>query len=194
VGASPLLYPQDKYQANDWNYAFVLPAYPGSGSQGPTASALYAIGGNATAHNYGSSSVPDYYTTDNGKVIMSNVNGNPITAPQTGNPGFYFREGQAVQYTPNAPGNTAASGTWQVDAAADTITFTILDNGLLGNNFALAWAMTCANDVIQGQVVLPPGENFPTPLPAAVWLLGSVLAGGAGIGRWRKAKRARSTA
>jgi hypothetical protein len=28
----------------------------------------------------------------------------------------------------------------------------------------------------------------PTPLPAAVWLLGSVLAGGAGFGRWRKRK------
>jgi hypothetical protein len=27
-----------------------------------------------------------------------------------------------------------------------------------------------------------------TPLPAAVWLLGSVLAGGAGFGRWRKRK------
>ena len=31
-----------------------------------------------------------------------------------------------------------------------------------------------------------------TPLPAAVWLLGSVLAGGAGFGRWRKRKAKRA--
>ena len=36
-----------------------------------------------------------------------------------------------------------------------------------------------------------PGD---TPLPAAVWLLGSVLAGGAGFGRWRKRKAKRATA
>lgn len=36
----------------------------------------------------------------------------------------------------------------------------------------------------------PPPE---TPLPAAVWLLGSVLAGGAGFGRWRK-RKAKKTA
>lgn len=29
-----------------------------------------------------------------------------------------------------------------------------------------------------------------TPLPGAVWLLGSVLAGGAGFGRWRKKRKA----
>jgi hypothetical protein len=36
----------------------------------------------------------------------------------------------------------------------------------------------------------PCGDNSasPTPLPAAAWLLGSVLAGGAGFGRWRKRK------
>lgn len=194
AGVSPNLYPQDKYTANDWNYAFTMPATPGSGSKPATASALYAIGGSALAHNFGSSSVPDYYTTANGKITMSNVGGNPITYPHSGAPGFYFREGQAVQYTPNAPGVTAAGGTWEVNALAHTITFTILDNGLLGNSFALAWAMTCANDVIQGEVVLHGGQDFPTPLPAAVWLFGTVIAGGAGFGRWRKAKKTRALA
>jgi len=47
------------------------------------------------------------------------------------------------------------------------ITFTIPDGGLLGDSFALAWAMTCANDVIQGPVVLRAGQDFPTPLPAS---------------------------
>ena len=34
------------------------------------------------------------------------------------------------------------------------------------------------------------GPHLGTPLPAAVWLFGSVLAGGAGIGRWRKRRKA----
>jgi hypothetical protein len=36
-------------------------------------------------------------------------------------------------------------------------------------------------------------EIQPTPLPAAVWLMGTVLAGGAGFGSWRK-RKARATA
>ena len=32
----------------------------------------------------------------------------------------------------------------------------------------------------------PPG----TPIPGAVWLFGTVLAGGAGYGRWRKKRKA----
>ena len=34
-------------------------------------------------------------------------------------------------------------------------------------------------------------EQFPsTPIPGAVWLFGTVLAGGAGYGRWRKKRKA----
>jgi hypothetical protein len=40
-----------------------------------------------------------------------------------------------------------------------------------------------------------PGDVIrPTPLPAAVWLFGSVLAGGAGFGHWRKRKAKSATA
>jgi len=34
----------------------------------------------------------------------------------------------------------------------------------------------------------------PTPLPAAVWLMGSVLAGAAGFGRWRRKRTTQATA
>jgi hypothetical protein len=34
----------------------------------------------------------------------------------------------------------------------------------------------------------PPGGPGQTPLPAAIWLFGTVLAGGAGVNRWRKRK------
>jgi hypothetical protein len=37
--------------------------------------------------------------------------------------------------------------------------------------------------------------NLPaTPLPAAAWLFGSVIAGGVGLGRWRRKRRAKNTA
>jgi len=36
----------------------------------------------------------------------------------------------------------------------------------------------------------PNPETFPsTPIPGAVWLFGTVLAGGAGFSRWRKRKQ-----
>jgi hypothetical protein len=41
-----------------------------------------------------------------------------------------------------------------------------------------------------GLTINPQEENPPgTPIPGAVWLFGTVLAGGAGYGRWRKRKQ-----
>jgi len=37
-------------------------------------------------------------------------------------------------------------------------------------------------------------EASPTPIPGAVWLFGTVLAGGAGYGRWRKKRKAQLAA
>jgi len=67
-------------------------------------------------------------------------------------------------------------------AYAGTIAFQIVDNGLLGNNFALSWAMTCANDVIQGQVSLLPGDD-PVDEPPT-WAI--VLAGLLSIVAYRR--------
>jgi len=39
-----------------------------------------------------------------------------------------------------------------------------------------------------------PNPNSNTPLPGAVWLFGTVLAGGAGFGRWRRRRQARVVA
>lgn len=195
-------YPQDQYTQNRWNYAFTMPTSPSpSGSNiaaNSTGAGLYAIGNVTGSTSVGS--VVQSYTTANGTIIMSNVNGNPITAPGGGNPGFYFREGQAVQYTPGNVNNVVngTSGTWSVIATTPStegeIIFSIVDNGTLGNSFMLAWAMTCANDVFLGSVGATPEQQLvPTPLPAAVWLFGTVLAGGAGFSRWRK-RKAKNTA
>lgn len=109
------------------------------------------------------------YSVDETKIVMSNVFGQPH------NSGYIFRQGQAVQYD---PGNqaVAASGSYTVTPNS-ALTFTIQDNGLLGNTFMLMWAMTCGNDIIIAQVNMPSGGNDPVPLPAALPL----LAGGLGI-------------
>ena len=139
------------------------------------------------------------YTTANGTIFMSNVNDDPVTYDQTGhtiNPAFFFREGQAVQYTPGNGPVAGTSATWAVDAILHTITFTIVDpTNIFGDSFALAWAMTCANDVIQGQVTFPPGETPPgTPLPAALPLFASGLGILGFLGRRRKKQMAQMAA
>lgn len=143
----------DQYSAGRFNYAFVMPVNPGTGSQTGNGGLFKVI---------------------NGDVVLANVNGSSSTYPHAGNAGEYIRQGQAVQY--DTTDQTAVdSGTWTVDALAHTISFSIIDNNLLGNTFMLAWAMTCANDVILGQVTLPP-DLSQTPLPGALPLFASVSA------------------
>jgi hypothetical protein len=65
------------------------------------------------------------------------------------------------------------------------ITFNIVGDGFLGSFKLIDTNGQAAFEFgLQDQ----PGGPTTTPLPAAVWLLGSVLAGGAGFGRWRKRK------
>ena len=68
--------------------------------------------------------------------------------------------------------NVADGGIWE----CDTCTVSQLDSGY--GNQTLAF----------GDVT--PGTTGHTPIPGAVWLFGTVLAGGAGYGRWRKKRKA----
>jgi hypothetical protein len=64
---------------------------------------------------------------------------------------------------------------------------------MLGTDFALAWAMTCANDIILGNVSLPCDNCGPppgaTPLPGAMALFAGGL-GVLGMVGYRRRKRA----
>jgi hypothetical protein len=158
---------------------------------------LYTIGATQTAHNYPGFTTPDYYTTSTGNIIMSNVGGDPISYPNTGNPQDYFRQGQAVQFNPT--GSQVDGGTWAVNAANGQIIYTINDNGYLnslyGGTFAISWAMTCANDIIQG--IIPPGgggTQGSTPLPAALPLFISGLGLVGFFGSRRKKRMAQAAA
>ncbi|MDY7001774.1 MAG: hypothetical protein SVS15_08340 [Thermodesulfobacteriota bacterium] len=56
----------------------------------------------------------------------------------------------------------------------------------LGQQFILAYTVTCANDVVYEQLTRPEGTSPQVPIPGAVWLLGSGLLGLLGL---RKLKR-----
>jgi hypothetical protein len=157
TGAGPN-YPTDVYQPGDWQWAFTIPQLPGAGNTNGTG---------------------NLYLTSLGTIVMSNINGNFVSP--TGNLGpsnLAFREDQPVQFTPGAGQVALASGTWIASATNRTITFDIVDNNLLGMNFALSWAMTCANDVIQGVV-----SGVPEP---STWIMMIVGFGFIGIAMRRR--------
>ena len=145
----PAPYANDVYTPGEWAYALAVPMTP--------------------AGNSGTASL---YSTNDGSVVISNVLGNPITAPFAGNPGFYFRQGQAVQFNANSNAVARAGGGWQANPGQ--LVFTIDDNHLLGSAFAFSWAMTCGNDVIQGQVT-----GLPEPTTWALSIMGFAAMGAA---------------
>lgn len=103
------------------------------------------------------------YATAGGSIVMSNYGGSFT--------GSNFRNNQAVRFTPGIT-PAAATGSWTV--SANKVTFDINDNGLLGDNLAFSWAMTCANDVIQGAVSM-----VPEPSSWALMIVGFGAAGAA---------------
>ena len=168
------------------------------GSQTPIIDSSYP----GAAANSNTGHVPRAYSTSDshghhlGDVVMSNEFDNPITAPHPGNGlinghRFKFRQGQAVQFTPAA---SAISGTgassyvitptvWASNGNVITegsITYTITDFSALdlGGIFALSWAMSCGNDVIQGVVdftPIIPGGGGEVPIPTTLPLLAAGL-------------------
>jgi hypothetical protein len=182
----------ETYQPNQWTRAFVLDnAIAGTTTSG--SGQLYNIGGGATP--VPATGTPASYKTANGSIIMSNMNGNPVTYPHTGYAPFYFREGQAVQYAPDDPNanKEGTAGTWA--ASGDILTFVINDGGALTDQFVLAWTMTCGNDVFQGYVNIPDNAPPPgVPLPGAFALMGTVLFGAGGLAKWRKMRGRKAAA
>ncbi len=143
-------YATDVYHSGEWTYAFALPQLPS-----------------------GNSGTANLYKTIDGTVQLANVDGNTVSWPTNPNSPWIFRDGQAVQFTPDQNAPAAATGSWSIGPG--TITMDITDNGLFSDGFALSWAMTCANDVIQGQVAA-----VPEPSTWAMLLIGFAGLGFAG--------------
>ena len=162
-GTGPGYY-TDTYQPGDWMYAATIPLAPNSSS---------GAGG--------------LYLTSGGSIVMSHVGSHYQTYPLDPTSPYYFRADQAVQFTPGGAQSASAgtSESWLI--GNDAITFFINDNGLLGDDFALSWAMTCANDIIQGQIDLPPQPHVNVPEPST-W---SLLLAGVLFAAHRRARRPR---
>ena len=92
------------------------------------------------------------------------------TWPIQGSCGYFYRAGEAVTVTGTIAAEFIEAATFSVDATNHTITYSIDDNkNVLGYDFAMSWAMTCANDIIQGE--------FNVPVPGSLALLGIGLFG-----------------
>jgi hypothetical protein len=168
-GSSADHYAEDTFAADPGRFGFAaaIPTNPG-GLSGT--GAFYALNGTGS------------------DVLLSNVYNNTVTHGFVGGDGhYYFRQGQAVGVNTTVAG-AALSNTvsWSIDTTANTLTFDIagaFGSGLLGDAFTLAWAMTCANDVIITSTTFSP--SVATPLPATLPL----FAGGLGMIGWLSSKR-----
>jgi len=141
--------------------------------------------------------------TASGSGVLYSVDSNTVQRsyyPNTSNTtGSNFRNDQAVGIK-NSPSTVpSVSENWTVtkgnDTTGGTITFELLN---LFNNttldsingvFTLAWAMTCANDVILATII-PPETRLQkeTPLPAALPLFAGGV-GFLGLLSWRRKRK-----
>lgn len=189
-------YPNDLYHPGEWTVAVNMNGSGNSGTAG-----VYTVGGTQTAvPSSQNASVPVAYNTADGQVVMSNEFGNPVTKPNSGNGGYYFRQGQAVQFNPEGattiggPGSSSyviTPTTWNSSGnviSEGSITYTITDYSALdlGSDIALSWAMSCGNDVLQGVVQV---NAVPGPV-AGGGLPGLVAAGGGVLAWWRRKRKA----
>lgn len=170
-------YALDQYTSSPrFNYAVVLPSL-GSGDQSGNDAKLYDV------------------TNKSANVQLSYwPNPGQITNP----PNAIFRNNQAVGVTGNiAP--IATNESYNIDQTAiqanGTISFTLYNMAqLLGPTFALAWEMTCANDVILVNVnksdVCDTCGSGQAPVPAALPL----FAGGLGFLGFLSSRRKRRLA
>jgi len=120
-----------------------------------------------------------YKITDS-QIVLSSAPGCSDTWPIQSNCGWFYRAGEAVQVQNTTTAEFLGAATMTV-VNDQSITYTFTDNGLLGDDFAMSWAMTCANDIIQGE--------FNVPAPGSLALLSIGLLGIAMIRRHQNATK-----
>ncbi len=116
------------------------------------------------------------YATKDGSFIKSNLGG--LDPNQ-----WVYRADQYVQFNPATNAIPLIAGTWAISDSAFTkngvtygdlsINFDYSGIVALSDQWAFSWAMTCGNDVIQGQANVP----TPVPEPSTMMLFGAGLIG-----------------
>jgi len=121
--------------------------------------------------NEASSGTGTFYSLNSGDNSVDTLLSNDFMTGAT------YRGGQAVAVD-TAGGNITAlsAGTWGISGNTVNFTIDLAGTGLLGSDIAVRWAMTCANDAIEGQIST-------VPVPAAAWLFGSGLLAMIGVAR-----------
>ena len=151
-GSAPYLNDNASTSGTKWDYVVVLSPHVPIKSGDPV--------------KKGSASV---YSTKDGSFVKSNIG----TLSESS---WVYRADQYVQFTPNSNANAIYTGTWDITDKAlikDGINYGNLQIDFdysnisgAGPDWAFRWAMTCANDVIEGQTKVPP-----VPEPATITLL-----------------------
>lgn len=133
--------------------------------------------------------------TGSGSLYALDGTGTDVKLSQDITTSGQFRTNQAVDIVSsgvNAPTDTGVNGTWTIGVGK--ITFNISNffalSGIPSTGLTLAWAMTCANDIILVKAIIPGGNTPEVPLPAALILMLSGLTGIGFLGR----NKAKSTA
>jgi hypothetical protein len=106
--------------------------------------------------------------------------------------GYIYRKDEMYRFTPNTSANALDTRSWRIDNINEivnsitydklTLTFDISDlqEDRTSPNWAFHWAMSCGNDVIEGEAPIP------NPEPSTFLLTGLGILGAACLGRRRK--------
>jgi hypothetical protein len=159
----------------NWNYALVLDSQTSSS----TAGQVYAIGDNSEI------------TQSYGGTANQIRTGQPVEY----NEGVSSLSTGSLLVSSTGMDATSESGLYLLHFVIDNLqNLSLLGSDLIGYDFALSWAMTCANDIIQGMVEFPgdPGEITDAPLPAALPLLAVALVAIGGLSRWKRRRSSRT--
>jgi len=115
----------------------------------------------------GSHGVNSVYDITSGEIVISN-----IARLGTGIPGDYFKGNQEVLFKPYAGVGAEDSGIWTVKPGVISIDINdaLFAYAFSSGKLVFHWTMTCANDVIEGQVPS-------VPEPSTMLLLGAGLLG-----------------